>query len=1318
MTRKVSKFLKIFSLALFLGFMCFCCAFYYLFSTTDGLKFLVNKTNSLFSDSVKITASIESGSVLKGFSTDSYFEVEVKDIVSVRANKLSLEYDAWSILSRNAFIVDRIKGDKLEVELYDFDSDDSTSSENVRINFPFNIQIHKLELKDFSYLSSVVDVFVPDAVLTAGADGNYAVVTKGQINNPTVHLKYESKSDSNNDDTKKKLPEILTFDNGNGAIEKIHDIDLPLDAELRNLSLKNARYYMDGYDTGYFDATVNSIFSHSLLKVREISIKHPLGDLSIKGTMDFVDYYNVDFNILGNGKKSSLTKEKYFGLLNGLNGKARLVGDLTNLFLYAGINRDKDILVKARINSLSDEVPFELRVTSDKFSYPIFNNIPKEETVNVSSSIEKLFSSFRSDEKNLKKDSDVKQDSTKQNNVAKKERVEIDDLFLNMRGAIFTSLDVNSYFTFSGAGFENVKVSLNGEMNTLYANIKDLQMSGKLSGKTFSSNFLGNIYYKDHKGVEGIVSLKADDAKALNKNLEGSLSASGDMKIDIDASNNVYMDVSNFNSSLSFRNVPTQIQLSNLKGSTQKGFNVKEFKITQSDNFVILSGNISDKSNLIGSLSISDLSKITSRLTGSLYSKLSVKGSLEEPILQISGRSPSIKYDDMYAKKLVFDSKIDIRNQNLQLSVLANNIKFHKRIKAYNRCVLDLNGAVKNHNLSFSCGLQSTSFISASGSYDSKSKLYSGSLDHLMLVTGVIDTVSLLSPVKFSYDFSNNSGSSSDIKIVNGSSVVSFSENQIYKDGFKTKFRVKDFDLYSLASVLPEHIKSRGILNISADISYLKSIPNIKGSLEVNKGLFGYKTFLVPLSKANIDLNSTYNKYDLSFNAELIKNNGSASINVCVNNPYSSKNLSGSVILDNIDLSLFASASNQVNSLVGKLNLNTKLSGSISSPLLYGNLKVKGKAEPRISIGQINEFDIQIVANGNTGKLNGELKFNEVPLTVNGNLDWAESPLASISLKGQSIPVFLLHYGEASVNVDTLVKINKTLSVQGDVFIQSALIKFKDLENSTVSPSEDEVLISKTSNLKKSTAYLKDRQLNNDMSIDVNVLLGDKVKIDAMGLKANAVGGVRVLKSSDSSIVNGEGTVSLVNGRLEVFGHKFVVNKADATFKKNLFVPNLDVEVVADQSTIEDDVTAGVYIKGDSSSPQIQLFSKPAMSQNEILSYLLYGHGLEKNQVNSDISSAQLLLTLGMGTTTGVINSIVGIFGMDGVQLGSSGSGEDTQLEVQTYLTNRIRLSYGYGIYNSVNEFKIRYEIVRKLYAEFISSIDQSIDLIYNFEID
>ena len=64
----------------------------------------------------------------------------------------------------------------------------------------------------------------------------------------------------------------------------------------------------------------------------------------------------------------------------------------------------------------------------------------------------------------------------------------------------------------------------------------------------------------------------------------------------------------------------------------------------------------------------------------------------------------------------------------------------------------------------------------------------------------------------------------------------------------------------------------------------------------------------------------------------------------------------------------------------------------------------------------------------------------------------------------------------------------------------------------------------------------------------------------------------------------------------------------------------------------------------------------------------------------------------------------------------SSGSGDETKLEVQTYVTRKLRLSYGYGIYDAVNEFKIRYELLRRLYTEFASSTNNSIDLIYSFD--
>lgn len=180
---------------------------------------MIARVNSALSDYVKITADIEKGSVLTGFKTTKPFEVLVYDVVDVRAKKLNIEYDGLGYLAISRLDINLIDADTLEVELLDSDdtsSDDETDDgENFRLNIPVKIFINKLKLKDFAYLSSVVDVLVKKADLSLQTYKDYAAVDKGEIDNPTVHLKYESE-----DDTPNNLPEILSFDNGNGAIEK------------------------------------------------------------------------------------------------------------------------------------------------------------------------------------------------------------------------------------------------------------------------------------------------------------------------------------------------------------------------------------------------------------------------------------------------------------------------------------------------------------------------------------------------------------------------------------------------------------------------------------------------------------------------------------------------------------------------------------------------------------------------------------------------------------------------------------------------------------------------------------------------------------------------------------------------------------------------------------------------------------------------------------------------------------------------------------------------------------------------------------------
>ncbi len=246
----------------------------------------------------------------------------------------------------------------------------------------------------------------------------------------------------------------------------------------------------------------------------------------------------------------------------------------------------------------------------------------------------------------------------------------------------------------------------------------------------------------------------------------------------------------------------------------------------------------------------------------------------------------------------------------------------------------------------------------------------------------------------------------------------------------------------------------------------------------------------------------------------------------------------------------------------------------------------------------------------------------------------------------------------------------------------------------------------------------RQKEIKEGASIDVSIDLGNAVKLEAMGLKAQVAGGIKILKKAEDDEIRSSGKISLIGGKADLYGHRFMVSYADSLFDGNIANPKISAEVVADPSGIEDDVVAGVRISGRATEPEITLFSRPAMSQNEILSYLLYGHGLEKNSNDPESSSAQLLTALGLGTTSGLMNSVAGALGMGSVQFGSSGSGDQTQIGVQTYLTNNIMISYGYGVFTSVGEFRLRYELMRRLYAEFVSSLDQAVDLVYSFEFD
>ena len=160
-------------------------------------------------------------------------------------------------------------------------------------------------------------------------------------------------------------------------------------------------------------------------------------------------------------------------------------------------------------------------------------------------------------------------------------------------------------------------------------------------------------------------------------------------------------------------------------------------------------------------------------------------------------------------------------------------------------------------------------------------------------------------------------------------------------------------------------------------------------------------------------------------------------------------------------------------------------------------------------------------------------------------------------------------------------------------------------------------------------------------------------------------------------------------------------------FAGPLSYPFLDIEAVR----VTGDVTAGLRLSGPAMQPSSEIFSNPAMSQEQALSWLLLGrplHGGEDGNV-----MAQAALALGLMGTAPIANKLAESFGVKDFTLDSEGSGVTSSVVATGRISERISLRYGVGVFEPANTLALRYELSKRLYLEAASGLANSLDLFY-----
>ena len=517
----------------------------------------------------------------------------------------------------------------------------------------------------------------------------------------------------------------------------------------------------------------------------------------------------------------------------------------------------------------------------------------------------------------------------------------------------------------------------------------------------------------------------------------------------------------------------------------------------------------------------------------------------------------------------------------------------------------------------------------------------------------------------------------------------------------KLRYHLKQFPIESLAAFLPKDFAWQGKLNADIQLDLPDSGPKGVVSVDASGGLLRVKDkhqwldFPYETLKLETTLNPKRIDTQLNFRGGKL---GELLLQAQINPLPKNKPITGSFSLAGLDLAVARPFVPMVEKLNGKLNGNGRISGGLLAPQVNGSVNlVDGEISgPELPIS-LEGLNVQALIAGESVQLNGAWRSGKAGQgSVKGQIDWGQAPVVNLSLQGSQLPVTVEPYAVLEVAPELKITLkDDKLAIAGKVRIPRGDITVRELPPSTVKVSDDTVIVgSQTEDGKPPMA----------MAMDIDVAVGeDQLNFSGFGLTAKVQGHVHIGDNLDT-----RGELWLNDGRYRAYGQRLDVRRARLLFAGPLDQPYLDIEAVRKT----DDVVAGIRLSGSAEQPTTQIFSEPAMSQEQALSYLVLGRPLSTTGEDNNML-AQAALGLGLMGSSGVTSDLANKLGIRDFDLDTQGSGNTTAVVASGKITEKLSLRYGVGVFEPASTIALRYLLSKKVYLEVASGVASSLDIFY-----
>ncbi len=405
------------------------------------------------------------------------------------------------------------------------------------------------------------------------------------------------------------------------------------------------------------------------------------------------------------------------------------------------------------------------------------------------------------------------------------------------------------------------------------------------------------------------------------------------------------------------------------------------------------------------------------------------------------------------------------------------------------------------------------------------------------------------------------------------------------------------------------------------------------------------------------------------------------------------------------DLSGLAALSPYVSHVGGNLFADLDISGSLQTPHFNGRLQLSQLRArlPRLGT-RFEDGNLQVQGKGSALSLEGEVHdMHKGQLTVNGTLKYTNAWRFNARVKGEDFRIANIPEADLSVSPDLAVSVNgRAISITGSVKVPTARIRPPHFSGA-IAPSPDLVIVGE--NATASPKWTLTSQLQ--------IQLGEQVHFDGYGLTGR-IGGELDLRDSPGKLTTGSGELKILDGRYKAYGQDLTIEHGRLLFSGGPVTnPGLDMRAVRTIGT----VTAGLQITGTLRNPRLQIFSDPPMTQSDALAYLLFGHSINQTSGSEQSTLNQAANAIGIAGGTLLAKAVGKQVGVDTVSVESanaySTNANQTSLFLGKYLSPRLYVSYGIGLYEPINLLRIRYTLSRHWALEAESGTFSGADILY-----